>query len=209
MKIARNLAALALTIAFANTAIAGDHRYQHDDKKHVNLLWLINGTKNSYTCEIPPTDLGTTEATCHDHDIINLKTGRIIGTATDATADVMPTSEGLVGTGTTFFHLPQGSLVVRGTGTIQPVLHGNPQLDGHPVTHIAGIFPEPHDNNVLNGTGVFEGTEGTFVLLGALDLTNAAQGQGSYHCLYDMDLKMDRKLAKHWKVGKPKNPRLH
>lgn len=209
MRISHNLAVLAFTIAFANTAIAEDHQYRHDDKKHVNLLWLINGTKNSYTCEIPPTDLGTTEATCHDHDIINLKTGQIIGTATDATADVVPANGGLVGTGTTFFHLPQGTLVVRGTGTIQPVLHGNPQLDGHPVTHIAGIFPEPNANNVLSGTGVFEGTEGTFVLLGALDLTNAAQGLASYHCLYDMDLKMDRNLAKRWKVGAPKNPRLN
>jgi hypothetical protein len=209
MNIVRNLAAMAFTLAFANITIADDHGYGYDEKQRVNLLWLINGTKNSYTCEIPPTELGTIEATCHDHDIINLKTGRIIGTATDATADVMQIGEGLVGTGTTFFYLPQGTLVVRGTGTIQPTLHGNPQQDRHAVTHIAGIFPEPDANNVLSGTGVFEGTEGTFVLLGALDLTNAAQGQGSYHCVYDIDLEMDRRRAKHWKHRSPKNPRLN
>jgi hypothetical protein len=206
MKLTRRLLSLLLICIFASPVLA-DHPSKH--KKPVELLWLLNGIKNTYECEIPETDQGTTIATCHDHDIINLKTGQIIGTATDATADVVPADTGLVGTGTTFFHLPQGTLVIRGTGSIQPVLHGTPTLDNHPVTHIAGIFPDaPQANNVLYGTGVFKNAEGSFSLLGALDLTHAAQGQSAFHCVYFMDIKVDRKHARRWRTGAPVNPRL-
>lgn len=207
MKMTARLLSLVLIYFFANTAFAND---QAEDKRLLNLLWLLDGIKNTYECEIPATDQGTTKATCHDHDIINLKTGRIIGTATDATADVVQVDTGLVGTGTTFFYLPQGTLVIRGRGTIQPVLYGTPTLDNHPVTHIAGIFPnERGANNVLNGMGVFKKAEGSFSLLGALDLTNSASGQSAFHCVFFMDIKVDRKHAKHWKTGAPKDPRLN
>lgn len=157
------------------------------------MMFLVNGIRDSYPCDIPMTDEGTTTATCHDHEVIDLKTNRIIGTATDATADVVEVDGGLVGTGTTTFRLDSGTFVVRGRGSIQPVLHGSPTQSGWPVTNIAGIFPENGENNVLSehGTGRYRDAEGTFTLLGALDMTNSASGQGAYHCVYFIYLERD------------------
>lgn len=169
-----------------------DLRDSDDKFVTVQLLWLIEGAKDLYECEVPETDQGSTLATCHDHEIIDLHTNRVIGTATDATTDVTEDGEGLIATGTTFFHLRQGDLVIRGRGTIQPMLEGEPILNNAHVTHIAGIFPEPDANNVIDGTGLFKDAEGTFSLLGALDLTNMAEGQSQFHCVYLINLRLKR-----------------
>ena len=174
----------------------GKHKYDpYQVDKHtqrLEMLLLLNGIKNTYECDIPTTDRGTVLATCHDHDVIDLKTNKIIGTAVDATADVDAVDSGFVATGTTFFHLKNGSFVVRGRGSIQPILEGAPVLAGSPVTHIAGIFPEVGDNHVLSGTGVYQNATGTFSLLGALDLTNSANGQSAFNCVYTINLTLNQ-----------------
>lgn len=175
------------------------------DTVDVKYLWLLNGIRNTYDCDIPPTDQGTTIATCHDHEIIDLKTGQILGMATDATADVSQVGSALVATGTTTFRLPQGTLIIRNSGVIQPMAPGggSPTLDRSPVTHIAGIFPnDPDENNVVDGTGLFKNATGNFALLGALDLTNAAAGRSKFHCVYFMDLKLDAHVVKRFKKDK-------
>lgn len=198
MKMMKKILVMASAVLIAGSAFASGGGYKNADKvgkntERLQLLWLINGTKNTYDCVIPATDRGTVDATCHNHDLIDLKTNKIIGTAVDATADVDAVENGFVGTGTTFFYLKNGSLVVRGRGSIQPVLvDGSPMIEDRPVTHIAGIFAEPGANNVLSGTGVFKNATGTFTLLGALDLANSANGQQSFHCLYEIELELNR-----------------
>ena len=163
---------------------------------HKQYLWLIEGNRVFFECDIPETEQGSTKATCHDHEIIDLHNNRVIGRATDATADINADFEGdgMVATGTTFFKLRQGNFTVRGRGTIQPILEGNPTLNDAPVTNIAGIFPEPGENQVIEGTGIFEGAEGTFTLLGALDTTNfAGDVPGSqFFCVFVIDLQLQR-----------------
>lgn len=175
-----------VTAVIAACVVTGEASAHH--KQQQNLLLLLDGRKNVYECEIPATDRGTTIASCHDHDVINLKTGKVIGTATDSTADVEEIGDGLVATGTTFFRLKHGALTLRGRGTIQPSLVGQPVLDNAPVTHIAGVFPNPGDNQVLEGTGRYAHATGTFALLGALDLSQAAQGIEKFHCVYTIAL---------------------
>lgn len=162
----------------------------HPKQKHVQMLLLLNGIKNTYACSVPITDLGSVEATCHDHDIIDLRSNKIIGTATDATTDMAQVDGAFVATGTTFFRLPYGELVVRGRGTIQPVAVEGPIMNGSPVTHIAGIFPQAGASNVLYGTGIYANASGTFALLGALDLSNAGQGQMAFNCVFFIDLEL-------------------
>ena len=182
------------------TAVFADHKEK--EYEYVQYLWLLDGLKNTYECDVPETEIGSTIANCHDHKVIDLKTNKIIGIATDATTDVETVGDGLVATGTTFFHLPEGNLVIRGRGTIQPMLEGEPKLNGAPVTHIAGIFPEDGENNVIDGTGVFRNATGTFGLLGALDLTNAAEGQAQFNCVYFLNLRLEKNVD-----CKPKNKR--
>lgn len=175
-----------LTAVIAACVVTGEASADHGQQQ--DLLLLIDGRKNVYECEIPATDLGTTIASCHDHDVIDLKTGKVIGTATDATADVEAIGDGLVATGTTFFHLKHGAFTLRGRGTIQPTLVGQPVLANATVTHIAGIFPNEGDNQVLEGTGKYAHATGTFSLLGALDLSQATEGILTFHCVFSIAL---------------------
>ena len=170
----------------------GPHRKAHKVERE-NMLLLLGGIRRSYECEVPATDRGTTKASCHDHEVIDMKTNKIIGHAVDATTDMETVDGGLVGTGTTFFYLKDGSFVVRGRGTIQPVLHGDPIHSGSQVTHIAGIFPDNGEDNIMTseGTGKYEDATGTFSLLGALDLSNAGEGIASYYCVYVIDMEYD------------------
>ena len=186
------MAILVAQPVMANKKHANDTYKVDRHTERLQMLLLLNGIKNTYECSIPATDRGTVIATCHDHDVIDLRTNRIIGTAVDATADVDAVDSGFVATGTTFFYLKNGSFVIRARGSIQPVLEGAPVLDGSPVTHIAGIFPQSGENHVLSGTGVFRRATGTFNLLGALDLTNSSKGQSAFNCIYTINLHLNR-----------------
>ena len=198
--------ACAITaLAFASTSVlAGDTK--GDGFVEVSLLWYIGGTQEYFECEVPPTALGTTQAGCHEHPVLDLKRDRIVGTAVDATADVFPAGDdALYATGTTTFELTVGrfagsTLQVRGTGTIQPVVVGTPHFEwtsravdnnNTPISHVAGIFPEPGQNMVLAGTGVFKGATGTFGLFGGLDIVSSPDA-GSFNCIFKIDLKIPR-----------------
>ena len=190
---------IILTAILVAQPVLADNKRKYDpyqvnrQTERVEMLLLLNGIKNTYECSIPATDRGTVLATCHDHDVIDLRTNKIIGTAVDATADVDAVDSGFVATGTTSFYLKNGSFVIRARGSIQPILEGAPVLDGSPVTHIAGIFPQAGDNHVLSGTGVYRHASGTFNLLGALDLTNSSVGQSAFHCIYTINLDLNRR----------------
>lgn len=175
-----------------------------ENYREVNHLWLIGGTQDIFECEIPPTDRGSTKADCHNHNLIDLTTDRVIGTVLDATTDVDADGEALVATGTTTFTITgQGTLTIRGRGTIQPVKFGTPEFKwisrglpnqpATPISHIAGIFPNPGENMILSGTGIYEGAQGTFALFGALDLSQSAQGRATFNCIYKIDLKIPRR----------------
>ena len=201
------LAFLVVSMCLVSTATAEHFNDPNitEDTVNVRYLWLLNGIRNTYECEIPPTDQGTTVANCHDHEIIDLKSGEILGMATDATADATMEGTAIVATGTTTFRLPQGTLIIRNRGVIQPMTPGGgtPTYERSPVTHIAGIFPDdPDENNVIGGTGIFRNATGNFALLGALDLTNSASGQAKFHCVYFMDLKLDRRVVKRLKQNR-------
>jgi len=207
-KDARKLAgALALTaLGAVCTPALGDDIQGDDGFREISMLWYIGGTQEYFACEVPITDLGTTEASCHEHLLLDLRRDRVIGTALDATADVFAVGDALYATGTTTFELTAGpfagsTLQVRGTGTIQPTIVGNPHfewksraVDGKqtPISHIAGIFPDPDQNMVLDGTGVFEGATGTFALFGGLDVASDPDA-GSFNCIFKIDLKLPRR----------------
>lgn len=200
--------ALVLTaLALLNTPVLASDTDDVDGFQTVSFLWYIGGTQNYFGCEVPATELGTTQASCHKHLLLDLKRDRIIGTAVDATADLFPAGDdALYATGTTTFQLTAGrfagsTLQLRGTGTIQPVVVGNPHFEWKsqaiasaqtPISHIAGIFAEPGENMVLDGTGAFEGATGTFALFGGLDVTSNPDA-GSFNCIFKIDLKIPRR----------------
>lgn len=125
-------------------------------------------------------------------DLVDVATGKVIGTAEDCLADVIDGEHGgLVLTGTTFFnfqdHGSNGSqLVSRGRTTVQAI--NEPAAD---FTHITGAIPALGSNQVLDGTRRFAGAEGTVRLSGAVNMTSFA-GPGTpitFDCLFEINLR--------------------
>ena len=150
-----------------------------------DLVVALRGTADGVMQEIPPTDLGTTEALCFTVDLVDLATGNVIGDATDCLADIVPDAGGgMALTGTTTFNFPGGTLVSRGRTTVQPVLDGSSDF-----THITGAVPEDDENNVLSGTGRFRGATGAVRLSGAVDLSElASDARIAFDCIFVIDV---------------------
>ncbi len=132
---------------------------------------------------------GSLEALCFDLDMVNIATGQVIGTAEDCLAEVADgTNGGLLLTGTTFFNFPEGQLVSRGRTSVHPL---NERAPGAVFTHITGAIPSPGSNQVLRGTGRFDGAAGTVRLSGAVDLSGFS-GEGTpitFDCLFEIILR--------------------
>ena len=132
---------------------------------------------------------GSLEALCFDMHMITIATGQVIGTAEDCLAEVADsTNGGLLLTGTTFFNFPEGQLVSRGRTPVHPL---NERTPGAVFTHITGAIPSPGSNQVLRGTGRFDGATGTVRLYGAADLSGFS-GEGTpitFDCLFEIILR--------------------
>lgn len=132
---------------------------------------------------IPPIDgTGTDEGLCFDGALIDLKTGRIIGTATDCLADISgDPASGMSLVGTTIFNLPGGSVVSRGNTTVQPILT---DPSGTPITHITGAVPNPGENSIIGGTGRYQNATGSVRLSGAVNLSELGDGIITFDCVF-------------------------
>lgn len=160
-----------------------------------NITVVLDGVGKAYKMDVPETTLdgGPVKATCFDVDMFDLATGHQIGTATDCLVDIVgivdsagePTG-GMSLTGTTFFHLPGGTLVSRGRTTVQPILDGSVDF-----THITGAIPYDGENSILEGTGRFAGASGAVRLSGAVnlsDLGSELDGEVVFNCIFVIDL---------------------
>lgn len=128
-------------------------------------------------------------AICFDVDLINAKNQQRIGTATDCLSNVTPTGTGLALVGTTYFHLHEGDLVVRGNTSVQPVFQSTVTPAGQNITHITGAAGT--GNAVVDGTARFAGATGTARLSGMVDLSGFGGNVGDpifFDCLFVIDL---------------------
>ncbi|MFT4940322.1 MAG: hypothetical protein ACI88A_003374 [Paraglaciecola sp.] len=124
-------------------------------------------------------------AICFDVDLFNIKNGQLVGTATDCLSNINPVGTGLALVGTTYFHLPQGTLVTRGNTTVQPVTQNTVTPTGQVITHITGASGT--GNSILYGDGKFAGSTGTLRLSGMVDLSNFTGTVGdpiAFDCLF-------------------------
>lgn len=117
-------------------------------------------------------------ALCYDLDLVDVKTGNVIGSAADCLTDINPVDTGVALTGTTFFFFPGGTVVSRGLTTVQPVLHGSPDF-----THITGGIPQSGDDGVIYGDGKFKNASGPVRLSGAVNLDNFPD-QATFDCVF-------------------------
>ncbi len=124
-------------------------------------------------------------ATCFDMDLIDAKTGKVIGSGSDCLSGVTPsdTDNGLKMTATTFFYFPGGTLISQGLVTVQPKLHGSTEF-----THITGAVPSPSENNVIYGDRKFKKAAGSVRLSGLVNLNKFADGKITFDCVFIIDL---------------------
>ena len=104
---------------------------------------------------------------------------------TDCLAMVTPTATGVALVGTTYFHLPGGTLITRGKTSVQPVFHPTVTPRGQVITHITGASSD--ENAIVGGTGRFAHARGTARLSGMVSMANFSGSVGdpiSFDCLF-------------------------
>jgi len=91
--------------------------------------------------------------------------------------------------GTSYFHLPQGTLITRGYTSVQPVTQTTETTWGQGITHITGASDT--GNAIIGGTRRFAGATGTVRLSGMVDLSEFGGNVGdpmTFDCLFVIDL---------------------
>lgn len=156
-----------------------------------HYVFNLIGTGTMYQSEVADIDGDGIDdpAICFDVDLVNAKNQQLIGTGTDCLSDITPTGTGLALVGTTFFHLPEGDLVVRGKTTVQPVFQPIVTPGGQNITHTTGAAGI--GDAVIAGTGRFAGAVATARLSGMVDLSGFTGNVGdpiSFDCLFVVDL---------------------
>jgi hypothetical protein len=179
-----------LLVAGAISATVDSHAKDHRAGQHAPSADMIVALKGTAIGEMRHVSAGApgddAQALCFDLDMIDLKTGRKIGGATDCLSNIQPVGDGIALVGRTIFNFPGGTLVTRGLTSVQPTTHGSPTL-----THITGAVPAPGENSVLAGTGRFKGASGSARLSGGVKMEPLADGrlQITFDCVFVLDLK--------------------
>ncbi|WP_028109793.1 hypothetical protein [Ferrimonas futtsuensis] len=156
-----------------------------------HLVLNLVGSGDMYQSTVPDIDGDglDDDAICFDVQLMDAHNRRHIGTATDCLSHVTPVGTGVALVGTTYFHLPQGTLVTRGNTSVQPTLQNTMTPSGQAVTHVTGAAGT--GNAILWGTGRFAGAMGTVRLSGMVDMTSFAGNPGdpiAFDCLFVIDL---------------------
>jgi hypothetical protein len=185
-----SILAVLLGAAFLTPTLLAKDTQGEDNAPSANIIVALKGTAIG---EIRPVAVGApgddAQALCFDLDLIDLKTGRKIGTATDCLSNIQPVGDGIALVGRTIFNFPGGTLVTRGLTSVQPKTHGSPT-----VTHVTGAIPAPGENSILSGTGRFRNAAGSVRLSGAVKMEPLADGrlQITFDCIFVVDLAQGR-----------------
>lgn len=124
---------------------------------------------------------------CFDLTLVDANTGKVIGTGTDCLSNVQEVGDGLALTGTAFFNFEDGTLVTRGLTTVQPKTHGSTT-----ITHITGAVPTGDSNDIISGTGQFEGVKGGVRLSGAVDMERVvSDNEITFNCVFIIPAMID------------------
>ena len=151
-----------------------------------HLVLQLKGTGSAVTTNYDTDGDGVADTTadCFDAFVYDPASGRQIGYGSDC-LDVSSNDGGNIRlTGTGFFHLKHGTLVVQGLTTVRPVLQPTTR-DGINFTHITGANG---DGGVLYGTGRFAGATGKVRLSGQVDMSRLdSDGQIHFDCIFIID----------------------
>ena len=147
-----------------------------------NLVVKLAGTGVAETRLIEVPGDGLVEATCFDLELIDVASGRVIGTGSDCLFDIQPAGAGLSLVDATFFHFRSGTIVARSEVAAQPTSMPMPG-----VSHLVGALSD--EPNVVGGTGAFRNATGSVRLSGMVDMSRLmTEGEMDFNCLFVIDL---------------------
>lgn len=157
------------------------------DNAGKHLVLNLVGTGSMYENMVPDIDGDGQDdlAMCFDVQVFDAHTNRALGKGTDCLAMVTPTATGVALVGTSYFHLPGGTLITRGKTSVQPVFHPTITPRGQVITHITGASND--ENAIVGGTGRFAHAKGTARLSGMVSMANFSGNVGdpiSFDCLF-------------------------
>ena len=184
------IAALAFFMGMSFNVIADDDR-DDDRGRSKHFVFNLIGPGQMYEGTVPDIDGDCIDdpAICFDTELVNLKTQRKIGTATDCLSNVTAAGSGLKLVGTSYFRTKKGTLITRGNTTVQPVLQPTVTPNGQNVTHITGASGD--GNSIIGGTGRFANKTGTVRLSGMVDMANFGGNVGDpivFDCIFVVDI---------------------
>jgi hypothetical protein len=117
-------------------------------------------------------------------DVINVITGRVVGTGVDCLSDVVMGEDGSMHLfGTTFFTLAAGEIVTQGHITVQPALRPAVTREGLVATHITGAASDAEDT-VVSGTNTFKNLAANVRLQGMIDSSSLDEGILRFSCYF-------------------------
>ena len=187
---------LLLAACLVSTAAVLPVQLEAKSEKSTHILVALRGTDVGYFGDMEYGETGDDPtALCFDLDIIDLKTGKKIGTASDCLSNINGVGDGLALVGRTIFNFDGGTLITRGLTSVQAVTHGSPDF-----THITGAIPTEGENSVLAGSGRFKDATGPVRLSGAVKLVPIPNGDGpeddqlqiTFDCIFDISLGKDK-----------------
>ena len=189
-----------ITGIFLNVSVVeatGKHHHHKHHNSTEHLVLKLAGTGFMYPMEVPGMEDNDNlmEAMCFDIDLVDMKNEKIIGTGTDCLSNVDMKENGNVQLiGTTFFHLPKGTLITRGAVTVQPVPEDFKLVgaDGHSYSHITGAASD--EDSIIGGTGKFENSTGRARLSGMVDMSEFTMQEGdplAFNCLFVVDVNLN------------------
>lgn len=167
------------------------HAKDHDDNAGKHMVLNLTGSGDMYESKVPDIDGDGVDdnAMCFDVHVVDARNNQVIGRGTDCLSKVTPTGTGVALVGTTYFHLPAGTLITRGKTSVQPVLQPTITPRGLTVTHITGAASD--QNSVIGGTGRFANASGKVRLSGMVSMANFSGNAGDpivFDCLFVVDL---------------------
>lgn len=154
------------------------------------MVLNLVGTGAMYIDAVPDAELpgAYVDAWCFDVDLIDLRSGKKLGQATDcldnSRQEYALSGNGIAMIGTTYFNLPGGLLAIQGRTTVQP--RNWPTRE---FTHITG--GNSAGNAVLYGSGKYQNANGTARLSGMVDLSKFSGNVGdpiSFDCIFVVDI---------------------
>lgn len=155
-------------------------------KQNTTMVLNLVGTGDMYIDVVPDAEMPGeyVDAWCFDVDLIDLKSGKKLGQATDcldnSRQEYALSESGIAMIGTTYFNLPGGTLAIQGRTTVQP--RNWPTRE---FTHITG--GNSAGNAVLYGSGKYRKASGTARLSGMVDLSKFKGQAGdpiSFDCIF-------------------------